>query len=193
MSAKGDTRVEQPTAEERTIARRAAQARATVPHLEISVDVKEPVTTHALVHACALALVEFPRVNGAYRDGHFELYSRINVGVLVASGTTYLAPTVFDADRKAVAELERELGELTLAATTGSLSSPALSGATFTVWNAGELGMAAASIPPVPPQAAALAAGARTLTLACDHRILYGATAAAFLQTIANHLDPDRV
>ena len=193
MSIKGETRIEEPTAEERAVARRAAQARATVPHLELSVEVAGPASTAALVHAGALALVEHPHVNAAYRDGHFELYSRINIGVVVATGQTYVVPTIFDADRKPVSELETEIEQLAIAATAGTLTSPALTGATFTLWNAGALGLRSASIPPVPPQAAVLAGGARALTLTCDHRILYGARAAAFLQTLAHHLDRDGV
>jgi pyruvate dehydrogenase E2 component (dihydrolipoamide acetyltransferase) len=193
MSTKGDVRVEEPTPEERTVARRAAEARATVPHLELSVAAPGSVPTGRLVHACALALVEYPRANGSYRDGHFELYSRINVGVVIAARDTYVVPTVFDAERKGVAELEEETGALAVAAAAGSLTSPALSGATFTVWNAGPLGLAGAGIPPIPPQAAALAAGSRDLTLACDHRILYGEQGVRFLQAIAHHLDGDGV
>ena len=189
MSIKGETRVEEPTPEERTVARRAADARATVPHLELSVSASGEVATGRLVRACALALIEYPRANGAYRDGQFELYSRINVGVVIAAEATYLVPTVFDANRKTLLELERDVEELRVAAVAGALTSPAFTGATFTVWNAAELGLAAASIPPIPPQAAALAAGTSLLTLACDHRILYGARAAGFLEAIAHHLD----
>jgi pyruvate dehydrogenase E2 component (dihydrolipoamide acetyltransferase) len=189
---KGEVRVEEPTAAERTVARRAAEARATVPDLELSVAAAPDTTTARLVHACALALIEHPRANGAYRDGRFELYSRINVGVVMAGEQTYLIPTLFDAERKSVAALEQEIEELRVAAGAGSLTTPAFSGATFTVWNAAELGLTAASIPPVPPQAAALAAGTVALTLCCDHRILYGARAAAFLQAVAHHLDGHR-
>jgi pyruvate dehydrogenase E2 component (dihydrolipoamide acetyltransferase) len=189
LSIKGETRIVEPTPEERSVARRAAEARATVPHLEVSLASPGEVSSSRLVRACALALVEYPRANAAYRDGRFELYSRINVGLVVAATDTYVIPTIFDAERKTAPELEREVAELTTAATDGVLTSPALSGATFTVWNAGEHGLADASIPPVPPQAAALAAGTSALTLACDHRILYGASAAAFLKAVADHLD----
>ena len=41
--------------------------------------------TAILVRACALSLGEHPRANGSYRDGQFELYSRVNVGIVVAS------------------------------------------------------------------------------------------------------------
>lgn len=191
MSIKGETRVEDPTPAERAVARRAAEARATVPHLELSVAAPGAFPTGRLVRACALALADHPRANAAYRDGRFELYSRINVGVIIATEATYVIPTVFDADSKTEGSLEEEIAELAAAAVAGTLTSPALAGATFTVWNAARHGLAAAAIPPVPPQAAALAAGTSMLTLACDHRILYGAPAAAFLEAIADHLDRD--
>lgn len=188
---KGETRVIQPTATERTVARRAAESRATVPHLELSVSRTGPVDvdTAQVIGACALALVEHPRANGAYRDGHFELYSRINVGLVVAADDTYLIPTVFDADHKALDELRREVRELHSDALEGRLGPPAFSGATFTVWNAAELGIAQASLPVVPPQAAVLTAGTSSLTLTCDHRILYGARAVDFLASVSRRLE----
>jgi pyruvate dehydrogenase E2 component (dihydrolipoamide acetyltransferase) len=202
--ARGETRIEEPTAAERAVARRAAESRATVPALELSVETGgegvggegtggEGASTVRLVRACALALAEHPRANGAYRDGRFELYSRVNVGVVVATDDTYAIPTVFDAERQSLAELEQEVERLEAGATAGTLTAPAFTAATCTVWNAGALGIAAASIPVVPPQAAALAAGTRALTLCCDHRILYGARAAAFLEAVAHHLDRDGV
>ena len=214
--AKGQTRIEEPTAAERAVARRAAEARATVPDLELRADVDMAAILalrdsegHSipaiLLRACALALRAVPRANGAYRDGHFELYSRINVGIVVADERTYLIPTVFDADQKSLAELTEEVARLSAAARAGELSPPAYSGATFTLWDVGALGVPASTIVVNPPQAAAVAAGsvrpaavvrdgelqaghAMTLTLACDHRILYGAAAARFLMEISGVL-----
>ncbi len=191
QGARGETTSVEPSPAERTVARRAAESRATIPTLDLTVAVASPHTlsTARLVRACALALREHPRANGAYRDGRFELYSRINVGFVVAESERYLIPTVFDADSKPVAELEAEIDELASRALSGALPAPAYAGATFTLWNAAERGIAAASIPVIPTQAAALAAGAAALTLTCDHRILYGAPAAAFLEAITHHLD----
>jgi pyruvate dehydrogenase E2 component (dihydrolipoyllysine-residue acetyltransferase) len=188
---KGETRVIQPTPAERTVARRAAESRATVPHLELSVSLSSPAAfdTARVIRACALSLVEHPRANAAYRDGHFELYARINIGLVVAAEDTYLIPTVFDADRKAPDELHREVQELRSGALGGRLGPPDFSGATFTVWNAGELGIAQAALPVVPPQAAVLTAGTASLTLTCDHRILYGAGAAGFLASVSRRLE----
>ena len=58
-----------------------------------------------VVKACALALREYPRANGAYRDGRFELHSRVNVGVAVATPDALIVPTVFDADRKGLRQI----------------------------------------------------------------------------------------
>jgi pyruvate dehydrogenase E2 component (dihydrolipoamide acetyltransferase) len=217
VSAKGEVLTEEPTAAQRRVARRTAEARATIPHLESSIEVEmgaamDRVERQAgsldalLVRACARALRAVPRANAAYRDGRFELYSRINVGVVVAEGDVYVIPTVFDADQKPLAELSAEIGELARLARERRLSPPAFSGATFTLWNAGALGLSSASLVINPPQAAALAAGAvrevarlrdgavvaerrTTLTLAGDHRILYGAEAARFLREVQAGLE----
>src|SRR6185369_9191758 len=58
-----------------------------------------------VVKAAAMALREFPRANGSYRDGHWELYSRVNVGVAVAAQDALVVPTVFDADQKGLREI----------------------------------------------------------------------------------------
>jgi pyruvate dehydrogenase E2 component (dihydrolipoamide acetyltransferase) len=188
--AKGETTIVEPSAAERTVGRRAAESRATVPTLELSVDLEpeQSVRTGRLLSACALALRAHPRANAGYREGRFEFYSRINIGVVLAEGERYVIPTIFDAETKSENEIENEIA--TLSQSGGNLPSTAFSGATFTVWHAARHGLAAASIPVVPPQAAALAAGTRSLTLACDHRILYGAPAAAFLAEIRQRLAP---
>ena len=129
---------------ERALARRVAEARATIPDLELSVEVDvsdEIPGTPRLIQACARALREIPRANGAYRDGRFELYTRINVGVVIARDDGNVIPTVFDADTKALPELSAELASLGARADEGALTAPALAGATFTLWNAGELGV----------------------------------------------------
>lgn len=198
------------------MAQRSAEARATVPDFELSTEIdmaacamlrsqRRGSVTAMLVRACSLALRECPRANGAYRDEHFELYSRINVGVAVATEDAYTIPTVFDADSRTLAELTEEIDGLARRARAGELTAPELSGATFTLSNLGMHGVNSSSPVISPPQAAAVAAGAirpvpvlrggaivpgemMTLTLACDHRILYGAPAARFLAAIAARL-----
>ena len=154
-----------------------------------------------VVKACALALREHPRANGAYRDGRFELYSRVNVGIAVAGQDALVVPTVFDADRKGLRQIASESRALAQRVRDGQITPPELSGATFTVSNLGMYGIDRFSAVINPPQAAILAVGAikerpvvrsgeiatahlMQATLACDHRILYGADGAEFLARI---------
>jgi pyruvate dehydrogenase E2 component (dihydrolipoamide acetyltransferase) len=213
---KGQTTVEEPDRAGRAIARRSAETRATVPDLELSVDVDAGAllesarqvgcsTTAVLVSACARALREHPRANGAYRDGRYELYSRVNVAVAIQTGDAQLAATMLDADAKSLTVLDDELGRLAERARSGELTPPEQAGATFTLFDLGQFGIHRAGALVTPPQAAALCAGAvravpivrdgsvvpgheLALTLACDHRILFGAHAAGFLARIAGLL-----
>ncbi len=100
---------------QQTVARRMSQSRATVPEFELrsTVDMTRAVALHEqlrglldpppsqndlVVRAAALALREFPRVNGSYRDDRIELHSRVNVGIAVAAEDALVVPTIFDAD-----------------------------------------------------------------------------------------------
>jgi pyruvate dehydrogenase E2 component (dihydrolipoamide acetyltransferase) len=159
-----------------------------------------------VVKASAIALREHPRANGAYRDGRLELYSRINVGVAVAAQDALTVPTIFDADRKGLREIARQTRELAGKVRDATITPPELSGGTFTVSNLGMYGIDSFSAVINPPQAGILAVGAITekpvvrdgeiakaqlmsVTLACDHRILYGADGAQFLARIRDLLE----
>jgi pyruvate dehydrogenase E2 component (dihydrolipoamide acetyltransferase) len=203
---KGEIEVVEPSRAERAIARRTAETRATVPDLEFGADVDAgPATTLArgrgcsltavLVRACALALRAHPRANAAYRDGHYEFYSRVNVAVTVQTEEGFVAPTLLDANTKPLKQLDDELASATARALAGELTSPELAGATFTLTDYGPYGITRANPVIAPPQAAALAVGAPdpssgaiSLVLACDGRILYGARAAQFLRRIVDEL-----
>jgi pyruvate dehydrogenase E2 component (dihydrolipoamide acetyltransferase) len=207
---------------QQTVARRMAESRSTVPSFEISMDVdmedavalraqlKElgdaPSYNDMVVKACALALREYPRANGSYKDGRFELHERVNVGIAVAGDDALVVPTVFDADRKSLGEIARATRALAAAVRDGSVRPPDLSGGTFTVSNLGMYGVKAFTSIVNVPQAAILSVGAMepravvrdgvivarqtlTLTLAIDHRILYGADAAQFLGRVRQLLE----
>ena len=179
---------------------RCVEARAA---LRSAAEEGEPVPSFndMVVKAAAIALREHPRANGAYRDGRLELYERVNVGVAVAAQDALVVPTVFDADRKGLRQIARETRALAERVRDGTVTPPELSGGTFTVSNLGMFGIDAFSAVINPPQAAILAVGAiverpvarggeiatahlMTLDLACDHRILYGADGARFLDRI---------
>ncbi len=202
-----------------------AESKATAPHFYLTADVdmsravearrriKEVATEDEVVpsfndmviKACALALREFPRANGAYRDGAVEEYSRVNVGVAVAARDALVVPTVFDADGKGLRQIATETRALAARVREGTITPPELSGGTFTVSNLGMFGVSSFSAVINPPQAAILAVGSidevpmvregeivaghrMSVTLACDHRILYGADGAQFLARIRDLL-----
>jgi pyruvate dehydrogenase E2 component (dihydrolipoamide acetyltransferase) len=196
---KGSVEIVEPTRTERTAARHAAESRATIPDLSLSVDVDlsaplsripEGSTTALLIRAAALALRRHPRANAAYRDGHFELYSRINAGVVLPSSE---AATVLDADQKPLEQLAAEIEDLEHRA--AELTSPELSGATFTI---ARYGVTRAEAVITPPHAVALAAGevrevagspVLTLALSCDLRIVQGEQGAALLAEVRRLLE----
>jgi pyruvate dehydrogenase E2 component (dihydrolipoamide acetyltransferase) len=217
-TAKGDVTIQELTRVQQVIARRMAESKATVPEftLRSELDMEGcvrlrgelkalggdvPSYNDMVVKACALALREFPRANGSYRDGRFELHGRVNVGVAVAATDALVVPTIFDADRKSLREIARESRALAERVRAGTVTPPELSGGTFTVSNLGMYGVTDFTAVINPPQAAILAVGALApravvrdgelvaratmgVTLACDHRILYGADAAQFLARI---------
>lgn len=179
---------------------RCVEARAA---LKSAAEEGEPVPSFndMVVKAAAIALREHPRANGAYRDGRLELYERVNIGVAVAAQDALVVPTVFDADQKGLRQIARETRALAQRVRDGTVTPPELSGGTFTVSNLGMFGIDAFSAVINPPQAGILAVGAiverpvvrdgeiatahlMTLNLACDHRILYGADGARFLDRI---------
>jgi pyruvate dehydrogenase E2 component (dihydrolipoamide acetyltransferase) len=221
---KGDVQVQELTRLQRTVSRRMAESKATAPDyaLEVEIDMTEavklrerlkamterpPSFNDMIVRACALALRDHPRVNGAYRDGRFELYSSINIGVAVAAQDALVVPTVFDADKKSLGEIARNVRELAEKVRDGKITPPELSGGTFTVSNLGMYGIDAFTAVINPPQAAILAVGALkkrpavessgavvardTLfaNLVSDHRILYGADGAQFLARVRELLE----
>jgi pyruvate dehydrogenase E2 component (dihydrolipoamide acetyltransferase) len=226
-SAKGEVTHHELNRLQQLVARRTAESKATVPELVLRTEIDmgaavemrarlqgsarsddRPVPTFndLIVKACALALREFPRANGAFRDNRFELYSRINVGIAVAVPGALVVPTIYDADEKTLSDIARESRALAERVRADAATPPELSNGTFTVSNLGMHGIR--SFTPIinPPQAAILSVGevgeravvidgaviARPVmdaTLACDHRILYGTDAAGFLNRIRELLE----
>lgn len=186
--AKGNVEVVEPTAAAQSNARRIAESKATVPHVHLEVETAGSPATAEVVRACALALREHPMVNGAYRDGRFELYSRINIGVATPSQDTMVFPTIHDADGMEADAIAAEIDALAARARDGQITQPQLSGATFSLVDLRPQAIARATGVVRSGQAAQLVVGATsggtTLSLACDGRILQGAEPAAFLDRV---------
>jgi len=166
-----------------------------------------PTFNDFIVKAVALALRDFPRVNSRYVDESFEHQPRISVGIAVAAEDALLVPTIFDADTKSLGQIAAESRSLAARAREGTITPAELDGATFTVSNLGMYAVDSFSAIINPPQSAILAVGSVAprpvvdatgavvprqtviLTLACDHRILYGADGARFLGSVAGYLE----
>ncbi|HKG04478.1 MAG TPA: dihydrolipoamide acetyltransferase family protein [Conexibacter sp.] len=159
-----------------------------------------------VVRACAVALARHPRANGSFRDGVFHLHNAVNVGVAVAGPDLLVVPVIRDADRKPIVQIGEETRTLAGRVREGTITPPELAGGTFTVSNLGMFGVTSFTAVVNPGQAAILAVGAARerlaltdgevqarqvleLSLSCDHRILYGADAAAFLADVRGLLE----
>jgi pyruvate dehydrogenase E2 component (dihydrolipoamide acetyltransferase) len=222
--AKGEVEIHELTRLQQTVTRRMAESKATAPDFQLVAEVdmgaavelrqrlKEvadpaPSFNDMVVKAASVALREAARVNGAYRDGKFELYSRVNVGIAVAGQDALVVPTIFDADTKSLGQIAKDARGLIEKVREGKITPPEVSGGTFTVSNLGMYGIDSFSAVINPPQAAILTVGAlkkravpdergrieardmMSLTLVCDHRILYGADGAEFLARVRELLE----
>ncbi len=165
-----------------------------------------PSLNDIIVKACALALRRHPRANGSFTEDRFVLHPRVNVAVAVAVEGSLLTPVVPDADTKSVGAIASETRRLIERGRAGQLAPAELDGGTFTVSNLGMFGIDRFEGIINAPQSAILCVGAvrdrpvaldgevvirpmASMTLAADHRILYGADAAAFLVEIRRFLE----
>ena len=204
------------------IARRLQEAKQTVPHFYVSMEVdmtdalalRQTVNGSAgedgvkvsvndlIMKACALALEKFPEINTSILDGTFLRHQQINVGFAVDVPNGLVVPVVRDANIKGVRAIARETKALAEKARAGKLNQKELEGGTFSVSNLGMMDVSE-FIPIInPPEAAILGVGAALkrfvpdangqpvvrdlmmLTLSADHRIVYGAGVARFLQEV---------
>ena len=169
------------------------------PGLKISV-------TDLLIRACAVAVHAHAGVNSSWGGDHLVRHSHVNIGCAVAVDDGLLVPVIRDANRKGLSETAVEAHALVERARAGKLKPDELTGSTFTISNLGMYGIDHFTAVINPPEAAVLAVGAvrqeavvrdgqliaattLKLTLSIDHRVLDGATAAAFLQDLVNLLE----
>jgi len=165
-----------------------------------------PSVNDLVIRASALALRERPLGNGAYADGQLASFERVNVGFAVAAPGALLVPTLFDADALSIWETAARTRALAQRARARQLTPAEMTGATFTVSNLGMLGIEHFTAVINVPQAAILSVGAvraaavvrddalaigrvMTVTLNCDHRVLYGADGAELLAAIRRRLE----
>jgi pyruvate dehydrogenase E2 component (dihydrolipoamide acetyltransferase) len=159
-----------------------------------------------VVWAVSRTLSRHPDLNAHFLDDTMRHFAGAHIGVAVDTERGLMVPTVFDADRKSLEEISREIKALAAACQKGNVALDALKGASFTITNLGIFGVE--SFTPVinPPQTGILgvdtivtrprqgAAGvefypAMGLSLTFDHRAVDGAPAARFLQDLKNMLE----
>ncbi len=162
-----------------------------------------------LVLAVARALRRHPEMNACVKDDAVRRYRDVNVGVAVQTDDGLMVPVLRRADQLRIGELVRQFRELVTKARRRSLTAEEMSGGTFTISNLGNYGIEMFTPIINQPQVAILGVGKivtqpewkdhqwgpvqhMPLSLSFDHRVVDGAPAAQFLQTVAHYLEEPR-
>ncbi|MXV72779.1 2-oxo acid dehydrogenase subunit E2 [Candidatus Poribacteria bacterium] len=164
--------------------------------------------TDLLVKVVANALREHPRLNATLTDEGIHLLQEINIGVAVALEDGLVVPVVRNADRERLSDISTQVKDFAERARSNQLTPGELQGGTFTITNLGNFGIDAFTPIINPPESAILGVGRilkkpvvhedeivvrsmLTLSLTFDHRVVDGAPAAQFLQTVSGYIqDP---
>lgn len=162
--------------------------------------------TDLLARACAVTLRTHPQANSSWGGDKILRHRQVNVGIAVAMDEGLMVPVIKDTDRLGVSEIATQSAGLFERARAGKLSPDEMTGGTFTISNLGMFGIDHFTAVINPPEAAILAVGAATaepvvvddeivvrrrmkLTLSVDHRVLDGASGAAFLRDLKHTLE----
>jgi pyruvate dehydrogenase E2 component (dihydrolipoamide acetyltransferase) len=158
-----------------------------------------------VVKACAMALREHPTVNSSWREDVIRRNKHVNVGIAVAVDDGLLVPVVRFTDTKSLTDISGEVKEFAQKAKDKKLQPADWEGSTFTISNLGMFGIDEFTAIINTPDACILAVGGikqipvvkdglvvpgnvMKLTLSCDHRVVDGASGAAFLNTLKTYL-----
>jgi len=179
VSAEDDPYTEsEPSRLRRALARAMVEAKTTVPHFYLTVDVDAEAllrlraevnalgpeapklsVTDLIVRACALTLQSHPQLNAAWIDGKVRHFERSNVSVAVALADGLIAPTLRNIDRMSMRELAERLHDLTARAKSNRLRQEEISGGHMAVSNLGMFGIEEFAAIITPPQSSVLAVG----------------------------------
>lgn len=161
----------------RTIGRRLAESKSTIPHFYLTVEcrmerllaLRTEINASAsrkisvndfIVRAVAVALREVPQANVGWTDTAMRQYAQADVAVAVSTDTGLITPIVRAADRKTLSQISAEIADLAARARAGQLRPEEYQGGSFSVSNLGMHGVGGFSAIINPPQAAILAVGA---------------------------------
>lgn len=159
-----------------------------------------------VLKAVAVALKQHPKVNSSWLGDKIRYNHHINIGVAVAVDEGLLVPVVRFADTKTLSQIAAEVKDFAQKAKDKKLQPADWEGSTFTISNLGMFGVDEFTAIINPPDSCILAIGGISqvpvvkngavvpgnvmkVTLSCDHRVVDGATGAAFLQTIKSLLE----
>jgi pyruvate dehydrogenase E2 component (dihydrolipoamide acetyltransferase) len=159
-----------------------------------------------VVKASAAALTLHPKINSSWLGDTIRYNSHVHIGVAVAVEEGLLVPVVKFANEKSLSQISSEVKAFGQKAKDKKLQPQDWEGNTFTISNLGMFGIDAFTAIINPPDACILAVGGikqmpvvkdgqlavghvMKLTLSCDHRVVDGATGAAFLQTLRGFLE----
>ncbi|MEN9370835.1 MAG: hypothetical protein RI952_1700 [Bacteroidota bacterium] len=159
-----------------------------------------------VLKAVALSLKQHPKVNSSWLGDKIRYNEHVNIGVAVAVEDGLLVPVVRFADGKALSQISTEVKTFAQKAKDKKLQPADWEGSTFTISNLGMFGIDDFTAIINPPDACILAVGGiqeepivkngmvvpgnvMKVTLSCDHRVVDGATGAAFLQTLKQYLE----
>ncbi|HEY8388656.1 MAG TPA: pyruvate dehydrogenase complex dihydrolipoamide acetyltransferase [Parasegetibacter sp.] len=159
-----------------------------------------------VIKAVSIALKQHPKVNSSWLGETIRINHHVNIGVAVAVEDGLLVPVVRSADKKSLSQIAGEVKEFAQKAKNKKLQPSDWEGSTFTISNLGMFGIEEFTAIINPPDACILAVGAinevpvikngeikvgnvMKVTLSCDHRVVDGATGAAFLQTLKSLLE----
>lgn len=159
-----------------------------------------------VLKAVAVSLKQHPKVNSSWLGDKIRYNHHINVGVAVAVDEGLLVPVVRFADTLSLSQIAVQVKEFAQKAKDKKLQPSDWEGSTFTISNLGMFGIDQFTAIINPPDACILAVGGISqepvvkngqivvgnvmkVTLSCDHRVVDGATGAAFLQTLKSLLE----
>lgn len=159
-----------------------------------------------VIKACAMALKKHPKVNSQWKDEATLINHHVNIGVAVAVEDGLVVPVLNFTDQMSLSQIGTSVKDLASRARNKKLQPAEMEGSTFTVSNLGMFGISEFTSIINQPNAAILSVGAiiekpvvkngqivvgntMTVTLACDHRTVDGATGAQFLQTLRQFLE----
>jgi pyruvate dehydrogenase E2 component (dihydrolipoamide acetyltransferase) len=159
-----------------------------------------------IIKATALALVKHRACNAWFQEDHIRYWNEVHIGMAVAVEDGLITPVIRNADRKSLAAIGRESKELAEKARSRRLQPSEYTGSTFSVSNLGMFEIDQFTAVINPPEAGILAIGSivqkpvvvdgriepgrrMRVTMSCDHRVIDGATGAAFLKTLKQMLE----